>query len=247
MEVAPGVHRFGHRLVNWWAVVDGGRVTLVDAGLPASWGELPAALASAGRRLADVESVVLTHAHSDHTGVAERVRQAAGATVHVHRADAGLARGEQPWSQMISRVPRLLACFRSPGFLSNTVYFVRNGLLRPVPIRMLAQFGDGEQLDLPGGPQVVHVPGHTAGSCALLLEQSKVIFTGDALVTLDPYSNRTGPRLMSRVSNAHSGQALASLTALERLSATILLPGHGEPWIGSLTDAVATARRAGAA
>jgi hypothetical protein len=33
VQVAEGVHRLGHPLVNWYAVVDGGRVTLIDSGL----------------------------------------------------------------------------------------------------------------------------------------------------------------------------------------------------------------------
>lgn len=42
-----------------------------------------------------------------------------------------------------------------------------------------------------------------------------------------------------------SKQALASLDRLAGLSAGTLLPGHGDPWHGSMSDAVARAREAG--
>jgi hypothetical protein len=38
---------------------------------------------------------------------------------------------------------------------------------------------------------------------------------------------------------------LASLSELEGVVADLLLPGHGEPWSGSMADAIAEARRVG--
>lgn len=48
-----------------------------------------------GLSLRDVEAVLLTHAHSDHTGFAERARSEAGCRVLVHERDAARARGEE--------------------------------------------------------------------------------------------------------------------------------------------------------
>jgi len=54
-----------------WAPATGS----IDAGAPAYWGDLPAALAAMGSSLDKVNSVVLTHGHSDHVGFAERIRR----------------------------------------------------------------------------------------------------------------------------------------------------------------------------
>ena len=70
--VLPGVHRLGSALVNWYLVEDEGRLTAIDAGLPGFKRQLEAYLESLGRRLDDVEAVVLTHSDSDHTGLAPR-------------------------------------------------------------------------------------------------------------------------------------------------------------------------------
>src|SRR5215218_2781743 len=39
-DVADGVHRIGEHFLNWYLVEEGGRLTVVDAGLPASWRSL---------------------------------------------------------------------------------------------------------------------------------------------------------------------------------------------------------------
>jgi glyoxylase-like metal-dependent hydrolase (beta-lactamase superfamily II) len=91
------------------------------------------------------------------------------------------------------------------------------------------------------------VPGHTAGSSALLLESRGVVFTGDALVTLDCYSGKKGPRLLARESNDDNAGALASLDTLAGLKARVVLPGHGDPFEGDVKEAAAAAKDAGAA
>lgn len=65
-EVAPGIHRLGNELVNFYVIGDGGRLALVDAGLPGFGRQLEAFLAERGRTPARVDAVLLTHAHGDH-------------------------------------------------------------------------------------------------------------------------------------------------------------------------------------
>lgn len=244
MQVAEGVHRFGPDLVNWYAVVDGGRVTLVDSGLTGDASHIVSDLAGIGVTPDQVEAVVLTHGHADHAGGAELVRTMSGAHVHVHRDDAKLAGGRPPLKAAV-RVP-LMARHLSREFLATTRYFVGHGILRPTAVKVLDEFDDGAVLPVPGAPRVVHVPGHTAGSSALLLEARGVVFTGDALVTHDCYTGARGPRLLARASNDNSTQALASLDALAGLRARVVLPGHGEAFNGEVSEAVSAAKTAGA-
>ena len=74
-EIASGVWRLGTELVNWYLVKEGGRLTVVDAGAPKYRPQLDVALGRLGRSLGDVAAIVLTHAHSDHTGFAEALRE----------------------------------------------------------------------------------------------------------------------------------------------------------------------------
>ena len=114
-----------------------------------------------------------------------------------------------------------------------------------VPIREVSSFADGEVLDVPGRPRVVHSPGHTAGSAALHLESRGVLFSGDALVTRNPMTGRVGPQIMPSGLNADTPQALASLANLAAIKADVLLPGHGEPWTEGVGEAIRQARAAG--
>jgi glyoxylase-like metal-dependent hydrolase (beta-lactamase superfamily II) len=245
VQVAEGVYRLGHPLVNWYAVADGGRVTLIDSGLSGDASRIVADLAAVGITPEQVEAVVLTHGHGDHFGGAEEVRTTAGAHVHVHHADAAYVRGKLPVRSAM-KVPLMLR-HTSREFFSTMRYFVGHGILRPAAVKVVDEFDDGAVLPVPGAPRVIHVPGHTAGSSALLLEARGVIFTGDALVTLDCYSGKRGPRLLARESNDDSAQALASLDSLVGVRARVVLPGHGDPFDGEIGDAVDAAKQAGAA
>ena len=44
MQIAPSLHRLGNGTVNAYLVEEAGEVTIVDAGLPGFWGDLPAEL-----------------------------------------------------------------------------------------------------------------------------------------------------------------------------------------------------------
>jgi glyoxylase-like metal-dependent hydrolase (beta-lactamase superfamily II) len=239
-DVADGVHRIGEHYVNWYLVEEGGRITIVDAGLPASWRSLLEALDGIGRSTGDVEALVLTHAHFDHIGFAERARAELGIPVWVHENDAPLTR--RPWLYMSERSP--LSYLRR-GNLPVVASFVRAGAACTSPIRGVRRFGDEGTLDVPGSPRVLFTPGHTLGHVALHLPDRDVVITGDALVTHDPYTDTRGPRIVARGATADSERALASLDRLAGTGVGTLLPGHGEPWTGGAERAVREARRAG--
>src|SRR3712207_4508603 len=94
MRLRPSLHRIGSTLVNSYLVEESGQVTIVDAGLPGYWSDLPKELAAMGRTLDDVRAVVLTHGDTDHIGFAERLRRERGVPILVHETDAARARKE---------------------------------------------------------------------------------------------------------------------------------------------------------
>ena len=49
-------------------------------------------------------------------------------------------------------------------------------------------------LDLPGSPQIIHVPGHTPGSIAVHVPAVDAVFVGDALTTGHVLTGATGPQ-----------------------------------------------------
>jgi len=183
VELAPGIRRLGTGVVNSYLVEEAGSFTIVDTGLPGYWGDLLAELAAAGRSLADVRAVLLTHGHSDHIGYAERARREARVPVEVHELDAALARGEAP------NPAKGMGRRRARPLLSFLVLAIRNGYLRTPRLAEVVTFDAGATLDVPGAPTVVHVPGHTPGSAALHMPSLGALFVGDALAT---YAVTTG-------------------------------------------------------
>jgi glyoxylase-like metal-dependent hydrolase (beta-lactamase superfamily II) len=230
MQLASSLHRIGSTLVNSYLVEESGLVTIIDAGLPGYWKGLPAELAAMGRSIDDVRAVVLTHGDTDHIGFAEQIRRERGVPVFVHELDAGRARGEikKPntgWGPV--KLGPLV------GFLA---YTARKGGLRIPPLTEVETFGDGATLDVPGSPRIVHLPGHTPGSVAIHVPRVDAVFMGDAFTTRSVLTGQTGPRLAPFT--LEPDQAVASLAKLDDVRASWVLPGHGEPWNGGLSEAL---------
>jgi glyoxylase-like metal-dependent hydrolase (beta-lactamase superfamily II) len=238
--VADGVVRLGTDLVNWYLVEDGGRVTIVDAGAPAYRPQLDRGLAFLGRTTADVAAVVLTHGHSDHIGFAEQVRTELGIPVYVHRDDEELTTtGKAMGKREASLVPYL----RRPHAWKLMGHLGTAG--KPKPVQQVTTFADGDELDVPGRPRVIHTPGHTSGHVALWLESQRVLVAGDLLCTLNPLTGARGPQLMPRGLNLSSATMLDSLTRIEKLDAGVVVVGHGEPWTDGTAEAVRRVRATG--
>ena len=231
------VIRLGTWIVNFYAVADSGRWTVFDAGAPRYWDQLE----RYGIRPDAVEAVVLTHAHADHVGIADRLREH-GARVYVHEDDEQLATTARPFGK--NEKP-LLPYLRHAMAWKLLAHLARNGAAKPQKIGEVTTFRDGEVLDVPGRPRAIHTPGHTGGHSAFRLEDVDVLIAGDLLCTLNPLTGKRGPQLMPSAFNASTTQMLDSLTKIESVDAQALYVGHGEPWTNGVRSAVEHARAVG--
>lgn len=237
MRLTSSLHRLGERMVGVYLLEESGSVTVVDAGVPGYYDELPRELSAMGRTLEDISALVLTHGHSDHIGFAERLRTEQGVPVSVHELDAALALGQadNPAAGMGDRKLGSLL-----GFL---LWSARRGALRMKNLTDVSTFGDGATLDVPGALKVIRTPGHTPGSVVLQASDHDALLVGDAFSTYSVTRGVSGPQIAPF--SADPDEAVASLSRLEDIEAGWVLPGHGDTWTDGVEAAIAAVRQAG--
>lgn len=233
-QVGPGVHHARAQHVSWVLVTDGQAVTLVDTGCPRDRARLLRSLELVGRRLSDVEAVLLTHGHPDHLGSAEHLRSVHGIPVLAHAAEVPNATGDR--IEQVSERTLLRQAWR-PAVLRWSLEILRLGVTGVERVRQVREY-DAEPLDLAGHPVVIHTPGHTSGHCCLHLPDRGVLLAGDALMTEHAVAHDAGPQLLPAYFNTDTDLARRSLGRLRPLIADVVVPGHGPAFRGTPARAV---------
>ena len=248
-RVSERIHFAHTEHVNWVIYSGPDGVTLVDSGYTGQRALLEASLDAVGVGPADVAAVLLTHGHADHLGGAAWLAEEFGTPVHTHplelanvRRDileqagpAGVLRnawrpGVVPWALAI--VP-LLGGHADLGVPSATAAPMCGG-------------ERGERVDVPGRPRMRLVDGHTTGHTVFEFDDEGVVVVGDALVTRHRTSPLLGPHLLPSMFHRDAARARESVGAIGWSTARVVLPGHGEAWIGPARAAAEAAREAGA-
>lgn len=236
IEIARGLHRIGADVVNSYLIVDGDDLTIIDAGLPRYWHLLTNELDAIGKTLDSVRALILTHGDTDHIGFAARLHREKGIAAYIHTADV-----ERAHLKVKKRATGWGPVKIGPlaGFLW---YSARQGGLRIPPAKHLQTVNDGDVLDVPGAPRIIHTPGHTPGSVSVHVRALDALLVGDAMTTRNVLTGVTGPK--SAPFTLEPAEALQSLDRLERVDATWVLPGHGPAWDGGASEAVRLVREA---
>lgn len=248
-EIRPGLKAL--RLPLPWAWIthvnaysldrDDGGITLVDcggAGHASSWDALLVALERGGRELGDVRELVLTHAHSDHLGVAARVVEETGCALWLHPAHHAFTDAAvEPDRIYAARERRALA----EGVPADDVHDYadvgeeREAALGPLP--PFSELRDGTTFDSALGPwRTLETPGHTPSHVCLYQDEARLLVVGDLV------SRIYAPWFDYGYSADPVAEFLASLELVDRLEVELALPGHGKP-IADLSDVVDMHRR----
>jgi glyoxylase-like metal-dependent hydrolase (beta-lactamase superfamily II) len=175
-----------------------------------------AQLQEAGRAMSELHTIVLTHAHGDHTGSAAELARRSGTQILAHR-------DEVPIIEQSQSLPLRSSVQRLMFWLGDRTLF------RLSPCQVDRPLEDGDALAPLAGIQVVHTPGHTPGSISLYQTERRILFCGDALFSANPMAGRPGLRIPMRLVTLDSSEAQESARKLSELAVEVLCPGHGEP------------------
>jgi glyoxylase-like metal-dependent hydrolase (beta-lactamase superfamily II) len=91
-KIAPGVHAISLGYVNAILLEDGNGPVIVDTGFPDSAEKILDGLQGLGHAPQDVQQIIVTHKHIDHTGSLADLKQATGAPAAMHPVDAASVR-----------------------------------------------------------------------------------------------------------------------------------------------------------
>ncbi|MBE7189109.1 MBL fold metallo-hydrolase [Jatrophihabitans endophyticus] len=231
-EVAPGVHRIplplpndGLKAVNVYAISDGSKVVLVDAGwaLTESQELLGLGLDQIGYGLDDVRDFYVTHLHRDHYTQAVAIRRAFGGTV-------ALGEGERACLEMIRNdqrngdIDRLYVA----GALELSETVATWSQTQGHDIEDWADpdvwLTDGVDLPLESRTlRVIHTPGHTRGHVVFHDAEHGILFAGDHV--LPHITPSIGVELNRPLSPLRD--YLASLQLVRAMPDARLFPAHG--------------------
>ena len=172
--------------VNLW-LLRGEPLTLVDTG-PRSDEALSALedeLDRHGLRVEDIELVLLTHHHLDHSGLAATIKERSGAHVAALDATAAWGLGYHEHAAAERRfTERLLAAHGVPQrFIADAEPFWEHIVRASADYATDAVLSDGDEIRAGGRTlRVVHRPGHSTSDTLFVDDSSNDAFVGDHLL-----------------------------------------------------------------
>jgi len=218
-------------------------LTLVDAGLnsPAAWKTFVEGLEAIGYRPEQFERILITHAHPDHFGFAERVRQLSGAQVFIGEHSAG-SFALNDTDAVAQRRPVYREFFMRLG-LDEQVFATL--ALSGEMMRAMAPCVRGDVTLLKEGDripfrdfelQILYTPGHTREIICYYEPKQGLLFSSDhllqetspnPLIDLGPDGERDF-NLKFRSLASYFEQ----IERVRKLDLSCVLPGHGLPFVG---------------
>lgn len=203
MKITEGIHQVEGVNCNVYIVKDNDKLILIDTGLPRNDKKIIKEIESLGHKPTDVSTIVITHFHIDHVGSLKKIKDATGAKVAVHEADAAY-----------------VARTKDPPRPKNMMIRALSSVVKAAPVEPDIVLKEGNKV---GGLLVILTPGHSEGSISLLDSERNVMFVGDAARFMD--GKIVGPPEGFTLDMAKANESIKKLAGLDF---DIMLSGHGK-------------------
>lgn len=208
-------------------------LTLVDTGprTNEALAALEAGLAHLGHRIADLDRIVVSHAHADHFGLTADLVTASGAQVWTHPWNTPtLSEYDTDRERRTAFYAKLLHQAAVPPEILQVVNQVTRGFKRFAhPVAVDACLDKSDTISLAGRIwQVLHTPGHAAGLICLYEPQSRALLSSDHLladISSNPVVEPPPPGHTERLRSLALYQV--SLQRVAEMDIVRALPGHG--------------------
>lgn len=206
---------------------------LVDCGwdLPDALEALRKGLDELGIRLEDLRTLVITHNHPDHYGLAGRLVKLASCGVLMHHLDA--VHIESRYVDMRSLQAEMESWLRIHGAPAEELMAMVKGseaILERINIaKPDIEVSGGEKVTAGDSEwEIIWTPGHSVGHICLYERSQKAFLSGDHI--LNPISPSVGLHAQS-MGNPLSDY-LSSLENIRDLDVEMVLPAHGDEFTG---------------
>lgn len=207
VKLQPDLYQLRSFLVTSHLIVQDSQICLIDGGFLGGIKHIEQCLEETGLDWSNINSILLTHGHLDHCFNLAEIQRRSGATLYAHPLDAAHLAARHNY-RGISRLCGLLEA-------SGRLLFSYDA---PKPDKDLF---DKQELDIAGGIEVIHTPGHTPGHCSFHWRKHSLLFSGDLFATM-----RGHAYLPPAFLNSCPGDFPASLQSVLDLSPEGILSNH---------------------
>ncbi len=213
--------------VNGYAIEANGGLLLVDCG--ADWAEGRRALEDGLSRLgldqSAVHTLLVSHLHPDHVGMADRLREELGCRVVMHeRADQGRLASYNDTPGFLAQLRRVALAHGAPPAAVERAASAPRPDYMPILDPPDHVVTDGDQIDLGGERHlnVLHTPGHDDAHICLRDTRTGILFSGDHILP------RISPVIMydPEIEDVLADY-MGSLQRLVDLGIGVTYPAHG--------------------
>jgi glyoxylase-like metal-dependent hydrolase (beta-lactamase superfamily II) len=161
-------------------LIRGEKTALIDTGPGASTlGAVEQAIEELGMSIGDIDLILNTHLHWDHTGGNTVLQNASNAQIFIHTDEADYLENPELYIDWYL-VPAIEVILGQEYVVEEKEKFLK---LAVSPMTVDRRLEDGDIIELGAGLdlQVVHLPGHSPGSVGYYIEEAGIIFVGDSV------------------------------------------------------------------
>lgn len=162
-------------------LIGGERTAIIDTGTNVSPdNDIAPVLERLGLSLGDIDYILNTHGHFDHTGGNAAIkRRSSRAQILIHADEAAQVENRQYYFEQFF-APTTAAIL---GQSHVDEEWAKYTAITGPEVAVDRTIKDGDIIDLGGGCQlqVIHLPGHTVGSLGFYWPEEGILFTGDSL------------------------------------------------------------------